>query len=332
MRELKKQIEKGLFHSCYLFYGSEAYLMRLYEERLKNAVLASGDQTMNCDCFQDKKTEAAAILDAADTMPFLSDKRFVEVKDSGLFQAGRKNDSEKIANYIGNIPESTCLLFMEKEVDKRGKLYKAVVKNGYAVEFKGLSEKELITWMIREMKKRNIEVEAKTAVYLIRTVGDGMDQLMGEIEKLAAYKNGEGALLPEDIDAVCIKSLELRIFDLMDALGNQKPQEALTIYRNLLKMKEAPIKILTLLTRQFRIIYQCKVLLEQKESASVIAARTGLRDFIVKSTLRQASHFSVERLRQGLEDCLKTDVQIKTGQMGGEMAVELLIIQYSAIG
>ncbi len=328
MKELKKQMKEKMFCPCYLFYGNESYLKKAYAEKMKSSMIEESAKLMNYDCFEDKKIAVSTLIDAAETMPFLSDKRLIVVKNSGLFRVGRKDDSEKMAEYIANIPESTCILFIEEEIDKRGKLYKAVGKNGYAVEFKALSEKDLVTWISRECKKNNLKIEGATASYLIRTVGGDMENLVREMAKLAAFEGEGGIISTHDIDEICIKSLETRIFDLVGALGSGKTKEAVTIYRNLLMMKESPIMVLTMLSRQFRIILQCKTLLEAGEPQNGIGQRTGLRDFVVRECLRQGKNFSTKRLKEGLDDCLETDVNIKTGKMNGELAVEVLIIKY----
>ena len=95
MRELKKQLQQKIISPCYLFYGTETYLKTRYTQLLKKVLLEPSAETMNMDIFEGNKQAISTILDSTETLPFLSDKRFVIVKESGLFQAGRKNDSEK---------------------------------------------------------------------------------------------------------------------------------------------------------------------------------------------------------------------------------------------
>ena len=139
MKELEKQLKQNNISSCYLFYGTEQYLKTQYTNLLKKKVLEVSAEAMNLDIFQGNKQAVSTILDSADTLPFLSERRLVIVKESELFQTGRKNDTEKMADYIKIIPNTTCILFIENEVDKRGKLYKAISKYGYIVEMNGLS-------------------------------------------------------------------------------------------------------------------------------------------------------------------------------------------------
>ena len=96
---------------------------------------------MNEDSFEEKRATAAAIMDAAETLPFLNDKRLVIVRNSAFFQkGGRKEEGEKLKAFLSNLPETVCLLFIEEKVEKNNALYKAVVKNGQAVEFKKQAE------------------------------------------------------------------------------------------------------------------------------------------------------------------------------------------------
>ncbi len=326
MRELKKQLQQKIISPCYLFYGTEVYLKTRYTDLLKKVLLEPSAETMNMDIFEGNKQAVSAILDSAETLPFFSDKRFIVVKESGLFQTGRKNDSEKMADYLKKIPDTTCILFLETEIDKRGKIYKSVAKNGYVAEMNGLSEKELLYWITRECKKNKFQIETKVAAYLLRIVGGEMIHLEAEIKKLSGFLPENAQVTTYDIDIICTKSLETKIFDLVNAVANGKPKEAITIYRNLLLMKESPLMVLAMIIRQFRMILQCKILSEQGESQ--IAQKIGLRDFMVKEYLKQAKYFSVNELKQSLEYCLQTDVDIKTGKQNSELAIELLILKY----
>lgn len=328
MKTLKQNLKEKKFAKSYLFYGKEGYLRDAYLQRVKKELIPGEAEMMNVTIFEGKKVESGTIIAMADTFPFLSEKRLVIVRDSGLFQAGRKDETEKMANYLGNVPESTCLLFVETEIDKRNKLYKAVVKVGQVVDFSPLTERELLLWITKECKKENIAIDGSVGSYFLRSVGGEMEYIYGELQKLMMFKGQGGVLSREDIDAICSKSLEMRIFDLVAALGNQKPREALLIYRHLLLMKESPIGILVMLVRQFRLILQCKLLLEQGTPQSAIGEKVGIRDFVVRECVKQGKNFSIPKLKNAMEECLQTDVDIKTGKMVGDLAVELLILKY----
>ena len=193
MKTLKKNWKNHEFSRCYLFFGEETYLIREYEAALRKAILPDAAEMMNEDSFEEKRATAAAIMDAAETLPFLNDKRLVIVRNSAFFQkGGRKEEGEKLKAFLSNLPETVCLLFIEEKVEKSNALYKAVVKNGQAVEFKKQAEKDLGTWIKQRCKANGMQMSDGVLNLFLQTVDHDMENLDGELQKLIAYK-GEKA-------------------------------------------------------------------------------------------------------------------------------------------
>ncbi|MBQ8734151.1 MAG: DNA polymerase III subunit delta [Anaerotignum sp.] len=332
MKELKKQWKNGEFGRCYLFFGAETYLLKDYETALEKALLPEGTEMMNHDIFEEKRATAAAIMDAAETFPFLNEKRLVTVKNSEFFQkGGRKEEGEKLKEFLADIPESTCLLFIEEKVEKTSALYKAVVKHGQAVEFKKLTEKDLGAWIKKLCKDNQKQMSESVLGLFLQTVDHDMENMEGELLKLIAYKGEESEIKAEDIRVVCTVSLEARVFDLVKAVAEKRLEKAVQIYRTLLSMKESPYMVLSLITRQFRFILETKLLSESGMTNETIAAKLEIRDFAVKEYLRQSKRFSARVWKDAMKDCLETDLNIKSGKAAEETAVELLIVKYATM-
>ena len=113
--------------------------MNSYKKRLREAI--AGDDTMNYNYFEGKGPDVKEIISLADTMPFFAERRLSD----GRRQRIRGKMAEAV-NYIAEIPESTCMVFVESEVDKRNKLYKKVKDNGYAAELKKQDADQLMRW------------------------------------------------------------------------------------------------------------------------------------------------------------------------------------------
>lgn len=332
MKELKKQWKNHEFARCYLFYGTETYLIRDYENTLTRAILPEGTEMMNYDVFEEKNATAAAIMDAAETMPFLNDLRLVTVRNSAFFQKnGRKEEGEQLKAFLADLPESVCLLFIEEKVEKTSALYKAVAKYGCPMEFKKPAEKDLATWIKARCKAGGVSMSEGVLQLFLQTVDHDMENIEGELQKLFSYKDGQGAVTAEDIRAVCTVSLEAKVFDLVRAVAEKRPEKALTLYRNMLALKESPYMVLSLMTRQFRFILESKLLSEEGLPNDAIAAKLEIRDFAVREYLRQAKRFSQKGWKNAMQDCLQTDLDIKMGKAAEETAVELLLIKYSTI-
>lgn len=332
MKELKKQWKNGEFGRCYLFFGAESYLIREYEAALTKAILPEGTEMMNHDIFEEKRATAAAIMDAAETLPFLNDRRLVTIRNSDFFQkAGRKEEGEKIKEYLADLPESVCLLFVEDKVEKTSALYKAVAKHGQAVEFKKPTDRDLGLWVKKICKENSVRMSDGVLGLFLETVDHDMENIKRELLKLIDYKGEEAEVKAEDIRAVCTISLEARVFDLVKAVAEKRPEKAVHIYRTLLSMKESPYMVLSLITRQFRLILETKLLSESGMINEMIAEKLEIRDFAVKEYLRQSGRFPAEVWKNAMRDCLDTDLNIKLGKAAEETAVELLIIKYATM-
>ncbi len=330
MKTLIHDIQTKSFKNIYVFYGEERYLIKKYEKQLKQAAMSDDSDMMNTDVFEGKTCSVDKIMDAAETAPFFSAYRLVIVKNSELFSVGRKDDSDKMATYLSSVPETTILLFLEEKVDKRSKIYKNInsASVGLCVEFVTPPENELAKWVIDMFKDKQYQITAAAAHYLLRNVLNDMESVLCEMEKLIDYKRGEQAVSERDVDDVCIKSLEVKIFDMVDAIGNKKPDIALDIYNNLLFLKESPLKILTMIARQFRIMMQSKYLAKKGLDPNEIAATIEQRSFVVREAIKQSRNFNFGTLMTAMDDCLACDIRIKTGKIADSLGVEMIILKY----
>ena len=129
MKSLNEDMKTGNFRPVYLMYGDEAYLKNQYKNRLRKAILQS-DDTINFTSYEGRGTDVKQLIDQAETMPFFADHRVIQVENSGFF----KNACPELADYLPQMPQETVLVFVENEVDKRSRLYKAVKSVGRVVE------------------------------------------------------------------------------------------------------------------------------------------------------------------------------------------------------
>lgn len=324
MKALTEDIKNKTFKRVYLLYGEEAYLKKQYKEKLKNSVLQPGDD-MNLNIYEGKGIDVNEVISQADTMPFFAEKRLLLIEGSGMF----KSASAQMAEYIPRIPEETCIVFVEDEVDKRGKLYKAVKKEGRVVELGRQDEKTLMNWVLSMLRKEGRQITSATMGQFLAKTGDDMELIGNELEKLLCYTLGREVITSEDVEAVCVNRTENKIFEMINAIAGKQQKKALDLYYDLLALKEPPMRILYLITRQFNLLMQVKELREQGFDQGAIAKTLGMQSFIARNYARQSEHFTLEQLRAALQECVETEEAVKTGKMGDTMSVELLIVKYS---
>lgn len=324
MKTLIEDLKNKTFKRVYLLYGEEAYLKKLYKEKLKDALLAPED-TMNLNIYEGKGIDVREVISQADTMPFFADRRLLLIEGSGMF----KSASPEMAEYIPKIPEETCIVFVEDEVDKRGKLYKAVKKVGRAVELGRQDEKTLMNWVLTILRREKRQITSATMELFLSKTGNDMELIGNELEKLLCYTLGREVIAAEDVEAVCANRTENKIFEMINAIAQKQQKKALDLYYDLLALKEPPMRILYLITRQFNLLMQVKELKGQGFDQAGIASRLGVQSFIIRNYLRQAERFTQEQLREAVQECVETEEAVKTGRMGDSMSVELLIVKYS---
>lgn len=319
MQTLDQDIKKREFKRVYLLYGEENFLKRSYKNRLKEAIL--GEDTMNFHYFEGKGMDIPEIIGLADTMPFFSEKRLILLEDSGLFKGG----AEQLASYLPQMPESTCMLFVESEVDKRGKLYKAVKKIGYAAEMVRQTQAQLANWSARLLAKEGKKITGATMELFLSKTGDDMENIRSELDKLVGYTLGRDVITAQDVEAICTTQLTDKIFDMVAAISGRKVQKAMALYEDLLLLREPPMRILFLIARQFNQLLMVKDMAGRGVAKAEMASGLKLPPFVVGRMLTQSRAFTSQQLRSYLELCVEAEEAVKRGRLQDRLAVEILI-------
>ncbi len=272
MKSLNEDLKTGQFKQIYLLFGEENYLKKQYKNRFIKAMLPDGD-TMNYAYYEGKGVDVREVIDLAETLPFFAERRLIVFENTGFF----KSAGADLADYIKEMPDTTYFIFIENEVDKRSKLYKAVKAKGHIVELPFQDETTLKKWILGQVRKENKQISESTVTYLLNKVGTDMENIQKELEKLFCYTLEKDSIMPQDVDAVCVTQISNHIFDMVNAVADKRQERALDLYYELLALKEPPMRILYLMTRQYRILHQVKDLIKRATAGKRLHPR---QDFI----------------------------------------------------
>lgn len=324
MKMLAEDIKNQTFKKVYLLFGEEAYLRSQYKNRL-TAALADPDDTMNVSRFESKGISPSELVSLAETLPFFAERRLILVEDSGFF----KNKCDELSDYLPAMPDSTCMIFVESEVDKRSRMFKAVKAAGRVTEFQTQDERTLMRWILGLLKKEGRQITEATLRLFLECTGTDMENIARELEKLLSYTLGRDVITSEDVETICTTQTTNQIFDMVRAVAEKKQKTALALYYDLLALKEPPMRILFLLARQFNQLLLVKSLMARGYDKSAIASKAGIAPFVAARCMAQAKSFTKEQLHAALTDCVDAEEAVKTGRMGDVMSVELLLVKYS---
>ena len=319
MQTLNQDIKEKSFKKIYLLYGDEPFLVGSYKKKLREAI--TGGDTMNFNYFEGKNPDVKEIISLADTMPFFADRRLILVDGSGFF----KSAQEELAAYLPQMPDTTCLVFAESEVDKRNRPYKRVKELGYAAELNKQDTAQLMRWAAGILGRDGRKISRPVMEYFLERTGDDMENIRMELEKLVCYTMGRDVITKEDVDAVGTVHVTSRVFDMVAAIVAGNTKKAMDLYEDLLTLKEPPMRILFLIARQFNQLLQIKELTAAGKDKGAMASALKVPPFAVGKLTAQARAFTRDQILSWVTLCVETEEAVKTGRLSDRLAVELLI-------
>ncbi|MCR5102060.1 MAG: DNA polymerase III subunit delta [Butyrivibrio sp.] len=324
-KQINNDIKEGAFKPCYLIYGDEVYLRNQNKDKLRDAILPSGD-TMNYSHFEGKDINPAEIIDMAETLPFFADRRLIMIENSGLFKSG----CPELADYLKKPSETTCFVFVEADVDRRKDIFKAVQKTGLDISCDTQTEDVLKRWVVSLFAKEGKTISPRAQAVFIDRVGTDMANISNEVEKLICYCIDKDQITETDIDEVCANWLTNRIFEMTDSIVEKKQKHAIELYYDLLALKEPPVKILALITSQFNMILQVKDMVDNGENINTIMSAIKKPKFVANKYVGWCRRYKREEIKETLNLCIQNDQAIKTGKLDAFISVEMVIVKASA--
>lgn len=329
-----KGITQGRVLPIYVCYGTEKYLQQEFINHLINKLIEPEQRAFAVSRYDLSETSLDMVLDDAETMPFLADKKIVIAKNA-LFFTGAKESTkvehrmERLLDYMKSPVDYAVLIFVvdTDKLDERKKIVKALKDSQSAIPFLPLSVEELTKWMIRRAEKWEVTFGEGAIHKFILYTGAQLQLITTELEKLSLFVGSNGCITQELIGQLVVRNAEQNVFILMDEIVKQRLGHALAILHDLLKQREEPIKILLLIARQFRIMLQIKELEHQGYSQQQIASSIGAHPYAVKLASEQGRSYSLAKLSGMLSRLGELDFRMKSGKVDKALGLELFILE-----
>ncbi len=327
MRALKQTLKEGTPKGLYIFYGEEAYLREYYFSALKQAVLPDGLEEFNYHTIQPKDCSPEWIAQAVDCLPVMSQRTLVAVTDFDLSALG---EQKRLIEVLSDLPDYCCLVFsydlLPYKIDRRSKLAAVVKERGTVVNFQRQDQGDLTDWICRRFKATGHSIDTEDARYLIFLCGDLMNNLTGEIGKIAAYAS-HPRVTRADIDQVAIPVIEAVVFQMTDAMAQRNFDRAASVLADLLHSQEPPIMILAVIGKYFRQLYTARLYLERGKSREDLMALWAMKStYPANKLLDTARRFSLSWCRYGMQRCGETEQALKTSYgQESELLISLLV-------
>lgn len=339
-KEIFKNIQKGQINNLYLFYGEEKYLIDSAIQKVTEKLISQAMEAFNYSQIDEGDLSAQRIIELCETIPLMDNNRIIVVRNYPFTSKQSDGAETQLSEYIiKGIPSFSYLIFaVNGDVDKRKKLYKEVKKHGETVEFGRISQGDLEKWVVSKFKSANKEITVNDLKYFISLLDYGsknselrLEDVDNEVQKLISYIGEKKTIGIEAINVITSKSINSDIFRLIDFIGKREGYNALKTLDEIIYRGEPVAKIIFMIARQFRILLQCKTLLDKGYSQQEIASKLSLHPFVVKTAVGQGRSFSNQTIKKSLQACLDTDTSIKKGLAKDRISVESLIAKLSIL-
>ena len=335
----------------YLLHGADELTRSEEIARLKQKLGDATVVSLNTTVLDGRKVTLPALIQACDALPFMAKRRLVIVEGFwSRFEApegGKARDKppkapasdtalvKGLLEYLPRLPETTGLVFVEsRSLQKANPAFNAVPsdqkKTAYVKEFNPPQEKdgELGRWVERRMKAKGGEIMPQAAQELARFVGGDLRQLDQELDKLWAHANFQRPVNIADVRNLVNATQTDSVFALVDAIGLRQRERAMRVLHELLDAGAAPLYLLSMIERQFRILLQVKDLQARGVAPSGMQKTLGIRhSFVIEKSLRQAQNFRMDALESIYKRLADVEQKIKTGEIEDLLALDLLVIE-----
>jgi len=327
MAERKPEFKKKQ-KPIYVIVGKEDSLVNAESEKLLDQLLKPQQRATGLFNSDPAEVSAAEVLDELRTLPFLTERRVVLVKNADDFVSKNRQLLEK---YFDNPSPTGVLILTVSSWPNNTKLAKRLPKVGKLLRTVQPKPWQLPHHLIRyanDAHNKNLTIDA--AELLIELTGDNLPELYSEIDKLALFAHTEKAITLQHIESLIGHNRLFNTFAVIDAITAGNLAQAVSRLRKMFaEDRTAEYTVVGAFAFHFRRLFDAKVLLEDGTSPSEIANRLriwGNRD----SFFKQSRKMSLEQIGAILQQLAKIDYAIKTGRTKAEIAAEQLVLSLTA--
>ncbi|MFB2002628.1 DNA polymerase III subunit delta [Staphylococcus aureus] len=314
-------------------YGEVADLVEKKSSEIINKYLQTEKDDFNFIKFNLYETEITPIIEETLTMPFFSDKKAILVKNAYVFTGEKvtkelNQNTDQLMEFLEKYDGDNLIIFevYQNKLDERKKLTKTLKKNGQLKKVEQMSEEEIKKWIQSKLNENFKDIKQDALNMFIELTGVNFNIVSQELDKLMLFLGDRPTINKDDVNQIINRSLEQNVFLLTEYIQKRQKNKAIQLVKDLINMKEEPIKLLALITSNYRLYYQCKILSQKGYSGQQIAKTVNVHPYRVKLALDQVRHYQLEDLLNIIDSCAETDYKLKSSYMDKQLILELFIL------
>lgn len=313
----------------FLIYGEDKFLIN---SNIKKIIKKYQIENNSIITYNMEEDIIENLVNELDTFDMFQNNKLVISKNSIFLSSEVKKDNsyntDLLINYLKNPnPNSILILTLDKNIDERKKVCKEIKKLCNVIDCNKLNDYQLADYVKDILNKKGYKINSSSISKIIGYVGNDLMNINNELNKLVLYKMDNKNITDNDIELVVSKNVHNNIFDLIDSVVSNDKNKIFEIYEDIMKFEnEEPTKIIVMLANQFRLILQCKLLLEDRLSEAEIAKQLGVHPYRVKLSIQKGRNIPNNILEKYLVDLSNLDISIKSGKTNKNIGLELFFL------
>ncbi|HHT02662.1 MAG TPA: DNA polymerase III subunit delta [Firmicutes bacterium] len=328
--EAKRKWQQGQVGPLYLITGKEWALMDELVALVKQTLLPEGMMDLNCHRFGGDSGAIQAAVEALAPVPFLAERRLAIVAHPVLLAGDNApEDEQALLTFLEHHPPHACLLLVAPDdgVDKRRRAFRVLQKAGLVVSCNPLTGRDLLDWVKEQADNLGVALSATNARRFLSLMGSNdMGLLRNELAKAAAFVGDGGEVTEQVLVKTVSAHPEAKIFRLVDAIGQRQAGRAMDELMLLLN-QEPPLRILFMVARQARLIWQARAGQEVGLTERQLQAQLGVQPFVMAELIKQSKLFSRQELLAGINELWEADRAMKSGRGEQRIILETVVLR-----
>ncbi len=339
-QDTKKTISCDVFYnqfksqklaSLYFVYGDERYLKNKAAKMIIDRGISPENRDFDFITIYGDDTSPYEVVDSFTTQPFFAERKVVWLKK---FDSLKTSDQQKIINEYMKVHEGSLLVLTADKFDSRLKIAKQMMSVGIAVQCKRpYKAEDMLPWLRQEAKKYSLNFDTKAALLFVNKVELDYYNAANELEKLSLYCLDKNYVITADVQACTGDSKTHNIFDLYNSIGQRKIRESLIIIENLIENREAPVFIITMLTRFFSQLWKINALRAARYSDKEIMMShiNEINYYFRNDYMRFSRNYPLRVLPKVFSCLLESDTQLKSVNLDESLIIECMMFSVFAL-
>lgn len=306
-----------------MLVGSEGEL-KARVVALVERTIEEGSEAFNVMTARGNEVRWPEVVATCRTMPMMASRRVVVLSS---LQEARERDVEAFLAYLEEPSPTTCLVADVEGGDGRRQPFATLLKRGTVVECAPLSDLDAASYVVDLAKKQGVTMRRDAAALLVERVGSDMALLASEVERLVVYAHPEKDVDTWTVSRLVGASRQLSVFAYVGALARRDLPAAYGALRQLLNDGEAPLGILALIERQFRMMLAAAEAQKRGAAPQEACRVAGVPPFSTRRFLGELRAWPLPALERAYPIFLKKDQDMKSRGVSPEAELELLTTQ-----